>query len=152
MFFKVLTFPRKKDGSLRQYLQLVETYREGGKVKQRILLSLGRIDELRASGELDRMADALVRLSEREKIVDLAKELAATSNKVFGPVAVFRHLWKKLGMPKAITDAVQKETFFGYDAQAAIFRMVLGRLLNPKSKLMTHRWAETIFWDDGEVR
>src|SRR3990172_8125644 len=151
MFFKVLTFPRKKDGSLRQYLQLVETYREGGKVKQRILLSLGRIDELRASGELDRMADALVRLTEREKIVDLAKELAATSNKVFGPVAVFRHLWKKLGMPKAITDAVQKETFFGYDAQAAIFRMVLGRLLNPKSKLMTHRWAETICWDDGEV-
>jgi len=151
MFFKVLTFPRKKDGSLRQYLQLVETYREGGKVKQRILLSLGRIDELRASGELDRMADALVRLTEREKIVDLAKELAATSNKVFGPVAVFRHLWKKLGMPKAIADAVQKETFFGYDVETAIFRMVMGRLLNPKSKLMTHRWAETICWDDGEV-
>jgi transposase len=151
MFFKILTFPRKKDGSLRQYLQLVETYREGSKVKQRILLSLGRVDELRASGELDRMATALVRLTEREKIVDLAKELAATSNKVFGPVAVFRHLWKKLGMPKAIADAVQKETFFGYDAEAAIFRMVLGRILNPKSKLMTHRWAETIFWDDGEV-
>jgi len=151
MFFKVLTFPRKKDGSLRQYLQLVETYREGNKVKQRILLSLGRVDELRASGELGRMADALVRLTEREKIVDLAKELAATSNKVFGPVAVFRHLWKKMGMPKAIADAVQKETFFGYDVEAAIFRMVLGRLLNPKSKLMTHRWAETIFWDDGEV-
>jgi hypothetical protein len=151
MFFKILTFPRKKDGSLRQYLQLVETYREGKKVKQRILLSLGRVDDLRISGELDRMADALVRLSEREKIVDLAKELAATSNKVFGPVAVFRHLWKKLGMPKAIADAVQKETFFGYDVEAAVFRMVLGRLLNPKSKLMTHRWAETIFWDDGEV-
>ena len=151
MFFKILTFPRKKDGSLRQYLQLVETYREGKKVKQRILLSLGRVDDLRTSGELDRMADALVRLSEREKIVDLAKELAATSNKVFGPVAVFRHLWKKLGMPKAIADAVQKETFFGYDVEAAVFRMVLGRLLNPKSKLMTHRWAETIFWDDGEV-
>jgi len=151
MFFKILTFPRKKDGSLRQYLQLVETYREGKKVKQRILLSLGRVDDLRTSGELDRMADALVRLSEREKIVDLAKELAATSNKVFGPVAVYRHLWKKLGMPKAIADAVQKETFFGYDVEAAVFRMVLGRLLNPKSKLMTHRWAETIFWDDGEV-
>ena len=62
MFFKILTFPRKKDGSLRQYLQLVETYREGKKVKQRILLSLGRVDDLRTSGELDRMADALVRL------------------------------------------------------------------------------------------
>lgn len=151
MFFKVLTFPRKKDGSVRQYLQLVETYREGIKVKQRILLSLGRVDELRASGELDRMADALVRLTERQKIVDLAKELSATSNKMFGPVAVFRHLWKKFSMPKAIADAIRNETFFGYDAHAAIFRMVLGRLLYPKSKLMTHCWAETVSWDDGEV-
>ena len=65
---------------------------------------------------------------------------------------MFRDLWKKLGVPKAIADAVQNETFFGYDAEAAIFRMVLGRLLNPKSKLMAHRWDETIFWDDGEVR
>lgn len=150
MYFKVLTFPRKKDGSVRQYLQLVETYREGTKVKQRILLSLGRVEQLRASGELDRMADALARLSQRQKIVDLAKEISATANKVFGPVAIFRHFWKKLGMPKAIADAVRDETFFGYDACAAIFRMVLGRLLYPKSKLMTHRWAKTIFWDDGE--
>ena len=51
MFFRVLSFPRKKDKTFRQYLQIVETYREGGKVKQRILLSLGRVDELRASGE-----------------------------------------------------------------------------------------------------
>ena len=64
MFFRILSFPRKKDKTFRQYLQIVETYREGGKVKQRILLSLGRVDELRASGELDRMAEALVRLTE----------------------------------------------------------------------------------------
>jgi transposase len=28
--------------------------------------------------------------------------------------------------------------------------LVVGRLLDPKSKLGTHRWASTVFWDDGE--
>src|SRR4030067_703633 len=119
MFFRVLSFPRKKDKTFRQYLQIVETYREGGKVKQRILLSLGRVDELCASGELDRMAEALARLTERQKIVDLAKELVAPAAKMFGPVLVFRRLWEQLGLPKAIVDAVDKENFVAYDMEAA---------------------------------
>src|SRR4030065_2228667 len=126
MFFRVLSFPRKKDKTFRQYLQIVETYREGGKVKQRILLSLGRVDELRASGELDRMAEALARLTERQKIVDLAKELVAPAARKFGPVPVFRNLWKRLGLPQAIRDAVDKETVFAYAIEAAEFRVCVG--------------------------
>jgi len=150
MFFKVVTF-RNKDGSTRQYLHLVEAVRDGKKIRHKVLITLGRVELLRASGSLDRMADALNRLAEKEKIVDLAKNLRARSAKSYGPVPVFRRLWKNLGMPKAIAEAVKKETFFSYDAEAAIFRMVAGRLLAPKSKLGTHRWAETVFWDDGEI-
>src|SRR3972149_988026 len=150
MFFRVLSFPRKKDKLVGQDVQIGETSREGGKVKQRILLSLGRVDELRASGELDRMAEALARLTERQKIVSLAKELVAPAARKFGPVPVFRNLWKRLGLPKAIADAVDKETFFAYDMEAATFRMVLGRLLDPKSKLATARGAKKVYWDDGE--
>lgn len=149
MFFKVVTF-RNKDGSTRQYLHLVEAVRERKKVRHKVLVTLGRVELLRASGSLDRMADALNRLAEKEKIVDLAKNLSAPSTKVYGPVPVFRRLWKNLGLPAAIAEAVKKEPFFTYDAQAAIFRMVVGRLLSPKSKLMTHRWAQTVSWDDGE--
>jgi hypothetical protein len=54
-------------------------------------------------------------------------------------------------VPKAIAEAVKKETFFAYDAETDNFRMVVGRLLDSKSKLGTLRWAETVFWDDGEV-
>ena len=150
MFFKVVTF-RNKDGSTRQYLHLVEAVREGKKTRHKVLVTLGRVELLRASGSLDRMADALNRLAEKEKIIDLAKYLSAPSTRVYGPVAAFRRLWKNLGLPKAIAEAVKKETFFAYDAETAIFRMVVGRLLDPKSKLGTHRWAETVYWDDGEV-
>lgn len=150
MFFKVVTF-RNKDGSTRQYLHLVEAVREGKKVRHKVLVTLGRVELLRASGSLGRMAEALSRLAKKEKIVDLAKSLSVASDKVYGPVPVFRRLWKNLGLPAAIGEAVKKETFFAYDADAAIFRMAVGRLLDPKSKLSTHRWAQTVFWDDGET-
>lgn len=39
-----------------EYLQLVEGRREGGKVRQRVVATLGRLDQLKASGQLDRLA------------------------------------------------------------------------------------------------
>ena len=90
MFFKVVTF-RNKDGSTRQYLHLVEAVREGKKTRHKVLVTLGRVELLRASGSLDRMADALNRLAEKEKIIDLAKYLSAPSTRVYGPVALAAH-------------------------------------------------------------
>jgi len=52
MFFCV------KQSGLRQYLQIVENFREEGRVRQRVLTTLGRLDELRRSGNLDRLLDA----------------------------------------------------------------------------------------------
>jgi len=35
-----------KDGSKTEYLQIVESYRDNGKIRQRIICTLGRLDEL----------------------------------------------------------------------------------------------------------
>src|SRR3972149_7029664 len=126
MFFKAVTF-RNKDGSTRQYLHLVEAVGEGKKSRHKVLVTLGRVELLRASGSLDRMDDALNLLAEKEKIVDLAKNLSAPSTKVYGPVPAFRRLWKNLGLPAAIAEGVKKESFFAYDAASAIFRLAVGR-------------------------
>ena len=107
MFFKVVTF-RNKDGSTRQYLHLVEAVREGKKTRHKVLVTLGRVEFLRASGSLDRMADALNRLAEKEKIVDLAKNLSAPTTKVYGPVPVFRRLWSE---PGKVATAVFRPVF-----------------------------------------
>lgn len=45
MFLRCLAFPRK-DGSQRKYLQIVQTYREKGRVRQKIVANLGRLEEL----------------------------------------------------------------------------------------------------------
>jgi hypothetical protein len=84
MFFKVVTF-RNKDGSTRQYLHLVEAVQKGRKTRHKVLVTLGRVELLRASGSLDRMADALNRLAEKEKIVDIAKNLRPPRPKCTAP-------------------------------------------------------------------
>jgi len=149
MFLRTLSFSRK-DGSQRKYLQIIETYRESGRVRQKIIANLGRLDELIASGTLEKLSDALSRYVEKKELLCKAEELMATSALSFGPVPVFTSLWKKLGLPEAIESATKRETAT-YDPAPVIFRMVLGRLLDPSSKLSTHRWAETIWWDDGAV-
>ncbi len=149
MFLRTLSFSRK-DGSQRKYLQIVHTYRESGRVRQKIVANLGRLDELIASGTLEKLSDALSRYVEKKELLCKAEELMATSALSFGPVPIFTSLWKKLRLPEAIESATKRETAT-YDPAPVIFRMVLGRLLDPSSKLSTHRWAETIWWDDGAV-
>jgi hypothetical protein len=149
MFLRCLAFSRK-DGSQRKYLQIVQTYREGGRVRQKIVANLGRLDELIASGTLEKISEALSRYVEKKELLCKAEELMATSALSFGPVPIFSALWEKLGLPEAIESATQRETAT-YDPSPVIFRMVLGRLLDPSSKLSTHRWAETIWWDDEAV-
>ena len=149
MFLRCLAFPRK-DGSQRKYLQIVQTYREGGRVRQKIVANLGRLDELIASGTLEKISEALSRYVEKKELLCKAEELMATSALSFGPVPIFSALWEKLGLPEAIASATQRETAT-YDPSPVIFRMVLGRLLDPSSKLSTRRWAQKIWWDDEAV-
>jgi hypothetical protein len=52
----------KRGDKLYEYVQLVEGEREGARVRQRVVATLGRLDALKASGELDRLAGAFARL------------------------------------------------------------------------------------------
>ncbi len=46
-------FVRVKPSGPRQYLQIVESYRENGRVRQRVIATLGRTDEMTSSGQMD---------------------------------------------------------------------------------------------------
>ncbi len=48
-------FFRQKKSGTRTYLQVVENRWEDGRSKQRVMCTLGRVDELKASGQLDRL-------------------------------------------------------------------------------------------------
>ena len=53
----------RKGGRSYVYLRLVEAYRdEGGQVRHRLVATLGREDQLKASGQLEQLAASFARL------------------------------------------------------------------------------------------
>jgi hypothetical protein len=58
-------FVREKRINGYTYLYLVESVREDGRSKQRIIKNLGRRDAVLASGELERLAASIGRYAER---------------------------------------------------------------------------------------
>ena len=62
-------FVREKRINGYTYLYLVESVREHGRAKQRIIKNLGRKEAVVASGELERLAGSVARYAERALVL-----------------------------------------------------------------------------------
>jgi hypothetical protein len=80
------------------YYHLVESYREAGKVKQRVLLSLGRVEE----NKLEELAEAINKHLETANIFDLAKEIDIESTYILGPLLVLERMMEQLGITEIL--------------------------------------------------
>jgi len=125
-----------------EYLQIVRSYRTGGSVRQEVLATLGRRDELVASGDLDKLLVSLGRYSARLKVVEgyRADRLHARTAKAWGPALVFGRLWERQGLP-AILHRLAEGRKFGFDIERAAFAMALQRLCSPGSDLAGEGWV-----------
>ncbi|MGH9281371.1 MAG: IS1634 family transposase [Acidimicrobiales bacterium] len=85
----------RRGNRVYEYLQLVEGRREEGKVRQRVVATLGRLDELKASGQLDRWAGAFARLDPPP--VGTRREV--------GPLLVVAHYLRRLGLVATVDRA-----------------------------------------------
>ncbi|MBW2057597.1 MAG: transposase, partial [Deltaproteobacteria bacterium] len=61
MFTRLKKLKTKK--TVHEYLQIVESYREEGKPKQRVIATLGRMDRLLEGGRLDGLIESLSKFS-----------------------------------------------------------------------------------------
>ena len=119
-------FVRVKRAGKYEYLQLVENYREGKKTRQRIIATLGRLDQLHAKGQVDTMIRSLGRFAERLQIQEAHEngELEALSTRRIGPALVFGRLWKELKIDCILTDHLAGRKF-RFDVERAIFATVV---------------------------
>ena len=136
-------FVRVKPSGGHRYLQIAENYREGKKVKQKILCTLGRLEKLTESGKLDRLAESLLRFSEKIKVLDLHKQgkLKAIRDVSIGPALVFERLWGELGIGEVIR-GVLSDRRFEFDVERAVFLTVLHRLFDPGSDRAAEKWKQ----------
>jgi hypothetical protein len=137
MFFRV----KKSQG--REYLQIVENRREDGRVKQRVIATLGRLEQLKHSGELDALLQSGARFAESVLLVSAhAKgELTEVSAQRIGTVKIFERLWQESGCRSVLNELLAARGF-AFPVERAIFLTVLHRLLAPGSDRAAERWRE----------
>jgi hypothetical protein len=128
-------FIRTQTNANRTYLLLVENQRVQGRIQQRVLARLGRLDELRASGELDRLLASLGRFSEKLAVLGAHAEGDAVTvgARIVGPGLIFERLWQQLGIDRVLTE-LAGERRFGFAPERAVFVSVLHRLFAPGSE------------------
>jgi len=134
---------RNKDGSVCSCLQLVDAYRSGGRVRQKVVAGVSRLDQVRETDRLDRLIGSLARYSERSRVEAEAKARLAGS-KLYGPAPVFRRLWEHLGLTGEF-EALEAQSEICFSLDEAAFALLLHHLLNPGSKRSTHQWLPTVY-------
>jgi len=132
-------FARVKKSGKYQYLQIVENQKEKGKVKQRVISTIGRMDQLQAKGRVETLIRSLSRFSEKTMLILSGKsDISADAIKI-GPSIIFERLWKESGIQKAIQQLLIDRRF-GFDVERAIFLTVLHRLMVSGSDRFCERW------------
>ena len=139
----------KGEGRTYEYLRLVETYREGGKVRQRIVANLGRLDKLRKQGKICALIQNLRRFA--EDVVVTGKELEQSQAFTWGNVLVGRKLWDELHLGQIIADCVGKGSK-GREVAEAAFVLIASRLCKPSSEHGMARWLEEAYVCDRRGR
>lgn len=136
---------QNKDGSVRTYLQIVEGVRVNGKVRQRVVCTLGRLEDLQ-QGQLDRLIEGLARYSQKKWILAQARtaKVGARWSKEWGPALIFRRLWEELGFAGHLRQLLL-ETKVEFALEEAAFAMVLNRIVEPSSKRATSQWVKGVY-------
>ena len=97
-------FVRTQTNGSRTYLLIVDNQWVDGKVKQRVLFHLGRLDELLASGRLDSLIQSLARFSEKLAVLGAHArgDSVATRSARIGPALIFQRLWQACSIDQEI--------------------------------------------------
>lgn len=123
-----------KDGKRYVYLRLVQAYRdERGKVAHRVLRTLGREDELKASGQLEQLAASFARLDPPP----------LGTRRHVGPLLLVAHYLDRLGLVKLIDTAAPMRGKAMLTHGEVIAALVANRLCGPAPLYDVAGWASS---------
>src|SRR5258708_13876742 len=142
MFFRI------KNSESRQYLQIVENARDHGRVRQRVLTTLGRLDELKQSGHLDGLLASGARFAEHILLLTAHRSgrAPAITTRRIGPTLIFERLWQETGCRQVIGELLAQR-HFEFPVERALFLTVLHRLCASGSDRASQPWKEDYLID-----
>ena len=137
---------RSTNGTVNEYVRVVEAFRENGKVKQRVVADLGRKDLL------VEMLPRLQRLLAGDQALDTGElpDPRVVDASTWGPVLAVRTLFDQLGLWKVLDEALGQSKDVPLADRA--FVLVAHRLIYPTSERRIAGWLETDFVCDRKGR
>src|SRR5499433_3892695 len=134
---------RRKTSAGRAYLQIVASRRTGEQVRQQVIVTLGRYEDLQASGQLERLLRSGARFAAKAMVLSAAADDAAIKIAVrrIGPALVFERLWEETGC-RAVISALAGARGHKFALERAVFLTVLHRLFVSGSDRAADRWRE----------
>lgn len=134
-------YTRIKKAGGHEYLQIVQSYREGIKTKQRVISTLGRLDKLQINGDIQALVRSLGKFTPEVLMVLTKKSVLSAKSYKIGPVLIFERLWKELGIPQILSKLLHGRKY-GFNVELAIFQTVLHRLFMSGSDRSCEKWIE----------
>ena len=157
MFIRSIKVP-SSSGTVHEYVRIVESVRENGRVKQKVIANLGRRDTLEAV--LPMLNQFLVGESDAAKVARQLAECApveALDASSWGPMLVARHFFEQLGLwqileagrrwPKLLPDEDPHD-----DWCSRVLVLLTNRLTRPGSEHALAGWLESHFACDRQGR
>jgi len=142
MFPRIVTVKQGKD--TYQYLRILESYRQDGHGRQRVVANLGRVDLL--GDKLDRLVESLSKYCKTRFI--MPEQVGCKQALTWGPVLLARYLWKQMGLDEIVHKYCQSPRQ-KFAVSETGFVLVANRLCEPSSEHGLARWLEHTFVCDG---
>jgi transposase len=140
----------KPNGKEYVYLQLIQSYRDkNGKSKHRVILNLGKEQDVLDSSVVDDIIKGLEKLS--KELIIIEKSEFKGNTKILGPILAVEAIWKKLKLKKNIDD-IQNKYKIQFNLNESVKLMVINRLVDPKSKLAIETWKDKIHFDSNNIK
>ena len=136
-------FFRTKTSGPRSYLQIVENRWEEGRTRQRVVATLGRLDQLQQDGRLDALLASGARLSQSVLLLSAHAQghLPTITTRRIGPALIFQRLWQETGCQPVIERLLACRRF-EFDVERAVFLTVLHRLFASGSDRAANKWRQ----------
>jgi transposase len=137
---------RSSNGTINEYVRVVEAYRDGGAPKQRTVVDLGRLDVLR---EILPKLQRLLR-GDDEADSETSADLKIVDASTWGPVLAVRTLFEQLGLWEILDQFLGRAKGVSFADRA--FVLIANRLIRPASEHGLAGWLETDFVCDRSGR
>jgi transposase len=123
----------RKGGRIYTYLKLVQAFRDGSRVRQRVIANLGPEDELKASGQLEQLAAAFARRD--PPMFGVRREV--------GALLLVQHYLERLGLAEIVDRHLPSHGRAQLTNAEVVTALIANRLAAPSPLYDISGWASS---------